>query len=659
MRFILVLAVLAGCRSAGPAPSSQAAPREQSTREQSTRYAVVGGDKPAAAEIVRGPRGVRASYARRDGSAAEVELSLDASSVPVRYGHGSESFAVERGVARWSNAAERGTQPWTGPAFYVPYDDENPFRAGWLARALLEAPQHRLPLLPSGAAMLEPLSSVTLSGGRTVSSYLVVGMDLEPTVVWLDGERALVAQTSGAASGLIEDALAPQLATLNAAHATAMAARRKRIAAEVTERPAGGLLIEHVRLFDPVELTVTPGTSVWVNGARIAKVGPDGTLGAPAGIKRLDGRDRFVMPGLWDNHAHLWGDVDAAMLLAAGVTTTRDMGNTEDLPRRAAQFDAGDELGPHVVMAMRVDMARENFLPGMTAVVATEADAARVVDTAASRGYAYIKVGSVAPALVPALGRLAHARGLKLIGHVPEGMTARAFIEAGADEISHAAFLVRNFFAGETRPPGETATQTSVRRAALDLTAPQVKEFAQVFAARHAAIDPTVVWTEIMNAGDGAGLAPTYDRVPFQLPVVVGRGLFQLRSDPPGEPKVLDAQLALIKFLYDHGVGLVPGTDATTGNMVGFSLHRELELYAKAGIPAAAVLRLATYGSAANAQLEKRRGRVAAGYDADLVVIDGDPSRQIGDIRKVELVVKNGALFDPARIYKALGLRRR
>jgi hypothetical protein len=654
MRSILVLAVLTGCRSTGPA-----SPPEASPREQSTRYSVVADGKSVAANVVRGPRGVRASYARRDDSTAEVELSLDASAVPVRFSHGSESFAVDRGVARWSSAAERGAQPWTGPAFYVPFDDENPFRAGWLARALLEAPDRRLPLLPSGAATLEPLSEVKLSGGRTVSSYLVIGMDLEPTVVWLDGERALVAQTSGAASGLIEDALAPQLATLNAAHAAAMAARRRRIAAELTERPAGGLLIEHVRLFDPVELTVTPGTSVWVTGTRIAKVGPDGTLGAPAGIKRIDGRNRFAMPGLWENHAHLWGDVDAAMLLAAGITTTRDMGNSDDLPQRAARFDAGDELGPHVVMAMRVDVARDRFLPGMTAAVASEEDAARVVDTAAARGYAYIKVGSAAPALVPTLGRLAHARGLKLIGHVPDGMTAREFIEAGADEISHVAFLVRNFFAGETPPPEETANQRAVRRAALDLTAPRVKEFAQVFEARRAAIDPTVVWTEIMNAGDGAGLEPTYDRVPFRLPAAVGRGLFQLRADGSREPKILDAQLALIKFLYDHGVGLIPGTDATTGNMVGFSLHRELELYAKAGIPPAKVLRLATYGSAANARLEKRRGRVAAGHDADLVVIDGDPSRQISDIRKVDIVVKNGALFDPARIYRALGLARR
>jgi imidazolonepropionase-like amidohydrolase len=71
------------------------------------------------------------------------------------------------------------------------------------------------------------------------------------------------------------------------------------------------------------------------------------------------------------------------------------------------------------------------------------------------------------------------------------------------------------------------------------------------------------------------------------------------------------------------------------------------------------VLRLATYSSAANARLEARRGRVAAGYDADLIVLDGDPSRQISDIRKVDVIVKSGALLDPARIYQALGLRRR
>ena len=662
MRPILLVLLLAACKAASPALPLESVPPHGAPSEGSTRYLLVfDGKTVGPSTLVRGRNGVSASYTRQDGSHGVAELLLDRSAVIVRYNQAEvgESFAVERDVARWRNPAERGAKPWTRPAFYVPFD-ANPLNAGLLAAALLEAPGHRLPLLPSGEATLEPLSTLALPGGRALSSYLLVGMDLAPTVLWFDAERALVAETSGSTTTLIEEALADQLTTLNAAHATAMAARRQRLAAELTRRPAGGLLIENVRLFDPRTLSVTPRTSVLIAGKQIANVGPDGTLHPPAGTERIDGRGRFLMPGLWENHAHLWADVDAPMLLAAGITSARDMSNDADLPRKATSFDAGTELGPRVVMAMRVDIAKERFRPGMLEVVTSEAEAAHVVETYAARGYSFIKIGGLDPALVPTLSRLAHARGLKLIGHVPEGMTARAFIEAGADEISHSGFLVTNFYAKEVPPPAESQIQTSIRRAvSLDLSSPGVKEFVQVLKAHNATIDPTALWTEFLFAGNGTDLAPSFDRVPFALPAAVGRRLFQQRSEAPRGTKVLETRLALLKLLDDEGIRLVPGTDAANGDMVGFGLQRELELYVKAGIPPAKVLGLATYGSAANARLQDRRGLIAAGYDADLILIDGDPSQQISDVTKVDLIVKNGAVFDPSRIYRALGFRRR
>lgn len=662
MRPAPLVLLLAACKVASPSsPSSQAAPAQAAPAQGSARYVLISGGKIVGPSVLtRDPRGFRASYTRQDGSHGDAELALDRSGVLVRYTQAEidESFAIERGVARWHNAAERGTQPWTRPAFYVPLDD-NPLTPGLLARALLDAPDHRLALLPSGEASLEPLSTLALPGGPALTSYLLVGLDLAPSVLWFDAARALIAETGDSAT-LIDESLATHRPALDAAHAAALAARRRRLATELTHRPAGGLLIEHLRVFDPRTLAVTPRTSVLITGTQIAKVGPDGTIAAPAGAERLDGRGRFAMPGLWENHAHLWADVDPPLLLAAGITTARDMTNSTDLPQRAAAFDAGSELGPRVVMAMRVDVAADRFRAGMLEVVTSEADAARVVDTYAARGYAFIKVGGLDPALVPTLSRLAHARGLKLIGHVPAGMTARAFIEAGADEISHAGFLVTNFYAGETPPPGESQIQTAIRRAvSLDLTSSSVAEFVQMLKARDAAIDPTAVWTEYGFAGNGTELAPSFDRVPFAVPVAVGRRLFEQRTGTPPGTRVLASRLALLKLLDDAGIRLVPGTDAAGGNMTGFGLQRELELYAQAGIPPAKVLRLATYGSAANARLQHRRGAIAAGYDADLILIDGDPTRQIGDVRKVDVVVKNGAVFDPSQIYRALGLRRR
>src|SRR5262245_26021458 len=337
---LVLLVLLAACKSASPALPPEGVPSKGAPLHSPARYVlIVDGKTVGPSTLVRGPDGVRASYTRDDGSHGVAELTVDRSGLLVRYTQAEvgESFAVERDAARWRNPAEHGAQPWTGPAFYVPFD-ANPLTAGLLAGAPLEAPGHRLPLLPSGEATLESLSTLALPGGRVLTSYLLVGLDLAPSVLWFDAARALVAETGGS-SILIDEALADQRATLDAAHATAMSARRQRVAAELTHRPAGALLIENVRLFDPRTLSVTPRTSVLVAGTQIAKVGPDGTLHPPSGTERLDGRGRFLMPGLWENHAHLWADVDAPMLLAAGITTARDMSNDTDLPRRAALFD--------------------------------------------------------------------------------------------------------------------------------------------------------------------------------------------------------------------------------------------------------------------------------------------------------------------------------
>jgi Amidohydrolase family len=113
------------------------------------------------------------------------------------------------------------------------------------------------------------------------------------------------------------------------------------------------------------------------------------------------------------------------------------------------------------------------------------------------------------------------------------------------------------------------------------------------------------------------------------------------------------ALLRAVKMLYDAGVPLVAGTDATPG----FSLHRELELYVEAGIPAREVLRIATLGAARVMKRDGQLGSIAPGKLADLILVEGDPTRRIADIRRVSLVVKDGNVYDPAALYKSIGVR--
>jgi imidazolonepropionase-like amidohydrolase len=110
--------------------------------------------------------------------------------------------------------------------------------------------------------------------------------------------------------------------------------------------------------------------------------------------------------------------------------------------------------------------------------------------------------------------------------------------------------------------------------------------------------------------------------------------------------------LRLLKALYDAGVTIVPGTDS----LAGYTLHHELELYVRAGIEPAQVLRMATFTSALVMGVNKDRGVIAAGKLADMILVDGDPTMNIRDLDKVTTVIKGGTVYDPAAIEKALGI---
>jgi imidazolonepropionase-like amidohydrolase len=110
--------------------------------------------------------------------------------------------------------------------------------------------------------------------------------------------------------------------------------------------------------------------------------------------------------------------------------------------------------------------------------------------------------------------------------------------------------------------------------------------------------------------------------------------------------------LDFIGELHRSGVTIVAGTDA----LAGFALHRELELYAKAGIPNADVLRIATLVPAQILKRENDLGTIEPGKLADFIIVDGNPLANISDIRKVMRVVKDGKWFDPAEIYRELGV---
>ena len=112
--------------------------------------------------------------------------------------------------------------------------------------------------------------------------------------------------------------------------------------------------------------------------------------------------------------------------------------------------------------------------------------------------------------------------------------------------------------------------------------------------------------------------------------------------------------MGFVRLMHQAGVPLLAGSD----DIAGFTIHRELELYALAGIPPMEVLKIATWNGAKYSQVLENSGSIAVGKQADVILVDGDPSVNISDIRKVSLVMKSGLMFYPAEIYEALGIKR-
>ncbi len=603
---------------------------------------------------------------RGRGDRIHARWSVDAQGLPVAYdAEGNdywkvplaEHFDVTAGKASWKNRLEAGSA--APGAFYLPANAPPEFM-GVLARALLKTPGRRLRLLPAGEAWLERGTQLA-AAGHVLTLYRIGGIEFTPVPVWLDEK--------GATAAVIDDwfevlggELKPMLPRLQAAQGAADQAWSADVARRLTHVPAGALLIRHARLFDPRDLSVRDDMRVLVRGEHVVRVDPDDAGPAPADTEVIDAAGRFLMPGLWDVHEHFAG-VDGTFDLIAGVTSGRDMANDNvPLLARVKRFDTGTELGPRVVLAGIVEGTGP--LAGPTDVrVETRAQAQAAVDWYADHGYEQIKIySSFPPALVAPIADMAHARGLRVSGHVPAFMVARQFVEAGADEIQHLNFIVLNFFpeVADTRTK-DRYTVMAEKLQGLKLDSPEFAAFVALLRQHHTVLDPTVsVLQDLFSGAPGAcahSLCPIIDRFP---PVTRRRLLSGAVAVPPGKEaayaQALPSLLKLLKTLYDDGITLMPGTDG----FAGYTLHNELELYVRAGIPAPEVLRMATLVPAQVLGVAgpSQRGFIAPGRQADMVLIAGDPTRNIADIRHVWRTIKGGRVYDPAALEQAMGMSR-
>jgi hypothetical protein len=570
-----------------------------------------------------------------------------------------ERFEKTGNRVTWSNAAEKGERVLERPAFYLGLN-ASPLENEILARALLRAPEGRIDLLPAGEMRIEEGGSLQVSEkgkARTVRLYSLSGAGFEPSWVWLDEERRLFAIYDGGAA-LVRDGAEGAVPELVRVQEAKSVEHRKAQAARLIHRPAGPLAIRGARLFDPATGSVHPDTTVLVSGNKITAVGRDGEVQVPAGAEVVEARGRFLLPGLWDMHTHL-APLDGLLDIAAGVTTARDMANEiEILTELRRQWDAGEAVGPRVLRAGFIDGPGPYAGPSKV-LVDNEKDALAWVDRYAEMGYQQIKLySSLDPKLVAPIAQRAHGHGLRLSGHIPNGMTAEQAVRAGYDEIQHANFVFLNFLEGvDTRTPARFV-EVGEHAAELDLASPRVRSFIRLLKERGTVLDPTVNIFENMYEARPGEISPTFAAAAGRVPPQVQRSFRNggLNPEPAKVRRYSDSfrkMLALVRTLHEAGVTIVPGTDA----LAGFALHRELELYAEAGIPPADVLRIATLGAARVMKKDAELGSIEPGKLADLILIDGDPLVRMSDIRRVTLTVKDGMVFDPAAVYATVGVK--
>jgi imidazolonepropionase-like amidohydrolase len=239
-------------------------------------------------------------------------------------------------------------------------------------------------------------------------------------------------------------------------------------------------------------------------------------------------------------------------------------------------------------------------------------------------------------------------------------MIASQFVEDGADELQHINFIFLNFLAGkvkDTRTP-ERFTAVGANAANLDLDSKEVKDFFELLKAHHTTVDVTLATFEGMFTARPGKVSPDFAMVLDRLPAQVQRSTYTGGLPVTAETDQLykdsyAAMLKMTKKMYDAGIPILAGTDS----LAGITLHRELELEVKAGIPSLKALQIATWNSAKLLKQEKDLGSIAPGKFADLVLVDGNPAEDISNVRRCRTVMKGGTMYKSDAAYLAVGIK--
>ncbi|MEO5859786.1 MAG: amidohydrolase family protein [Pyrinomonadaceae bacterium] len=423
------------------------------------------------------------------------------------------------------------------------------------------------------------------------------------------------------------------------------------------------IVIRNATVIDVATGQKIPSRTIVVEGGVIKSVAAEGKLKIPKTSKVVNASGKFVIPGLWDMHVHYFNNFSrigtdnkesyGPLFLANGVTGIRDMASDLDDRTKAKSWAAAmatGAAGPRVVVGSNILDGDPPFMPGM--FVVKDADAARAaVRLMKAQGASYIKVyWNLSPESYAAIADEAKKLGIPFAGHVPFQVSAFTVSSSGQKSIEHLTGISETCTSreDELRKIPWTDEVGKEMRATFDME--KCRRLFKTFAKNGTYNVPTMVLHRGMLKYDD----PSFRSRPA-LEFISATELKDWDDSPQLNRQMTRAErekdfeeiLELIREMNTAGVPLLAGTDNNNPFVVpGFDLHDELELFVAAGLTPTQALRTATVNPAVYLGITKNFGSVSKGMTADLLLLDGDPTIDIRNTRKIFAVVSNGNLFD-------------
>ena len=575
-------------------------------------------------------------------------------------GDAAEDFRVSNGRATWKTATDAGEAAAGG--WYIPAGGVGIANAP-LINALAAAGDKGLDFLPSGKGRMTFDATQTIQGPggpKKVQLAFVSGILPSPYPVWLDENKRYFADISfiSVIPAGYEGALKQLRDAQEAATAAAVAGVAKRFLSPAAKAP---VLFDNVQLFDADKGTFLANRAVLARDGKIAAIGAAGSLKAPSGAQVIDGAGKTLVPGIWDSHLHIGDDWSVLSNVANGITSFRSPGTTFDRAVDATKRRANGSLLMGEPFISAIIDKKDPLAAQGAEVVSSEAEAIAAVRRIKDAGLWGVKFyTSMNPAWIAPAAAEAHRLGLHVHGHVPATMKPSEAVAAGYDELTHLNFVVMESM------PRDVIDRANTRQRMegparyfkdVDLDAPLMAGFIADLAKRKTLVDPTIVIFEGMLTQDGGKPHPAYAPYMGIISPVIERSVFTAGGYPLIEGLTRDdyrksyaKMVELVGRLHKAGVPIVAGTDGW-----GIELVRELEIYQQAGFTAAEALQSATIIPARVVGADKRTGSIAVGKEADMVLVDGDPSTDLGALRRVVTVVSDGYVMDADELRTAAG----